>query len=739
MPLTSLLMLLSYGVLADEPTLPVLNWEPRSDWVNVKEHGAVGDGTADDTAAIQAVLDQVVDGTTVYLPPGTYRITSTLKLVGPRHGFTLIGQGRETKLSWGGPAGGKLFMDDGVAYSRYVGLVFEGHGQAAIGFWHYSDHRFETEVRHQYLAFTDFTEAGLLADPHDKYALAETTFEHCLFERCATGVSFTQFNDYDFTFDGSEFRDCGVGLHCSHGNYYVRDCRFDRSTKVDILSLPEHACSVRRCISVGSNAFIDHQNSVTPLTIESCWVKGWTRPEGCIGLNSPPVLLFDGRFEGGPDGSVPVRLNKGNQRLLTCGNEVVGGGPVVKPPPNAKVYELPAGQLGPSLTSVDHHFLDEPTRVPGRVFDAKRDYGAAGDGKTDDTAAIQRTIDAARAYRRDAIAYLPTGVYALTDTLRLTGGGYRVGGSGWRTRLTWAGADGGTMLRIEHPQGLVLEEMSIGTHDVGQMNNGLDVEQVGGDGPSKMTYDGVFVYGMYQRQPHRKGLKLSGLGPGEVVLMPHVQGNLQIVDSARATILGNCTYEGSITVEGKSPERDGLLGFMTRLATLVTHGLYLRDSQNIVMSDFYLEQANNGLVFEGNPGDPAGRATIAGAKLQFTVGKTEEAKGTAVDIRGYHGRIVLGPDQIYHDPPATRILQSGEQPVELTLLGLSFYAAHLAPEITDKAKLSIVGCEAVGMKDDPFRAEDSFDEETLAGVGAALDDYRRLGAADLKLNHGWTH
>jgi hypothetical protein len=45
---------LSLSLLAaDAPTIPALNWEPRSDWVNVKTLGAVGDGIADDTDAIQ--------------------------------------------------------------------------------------------------------------------------------------------------------------------------------------------------------------------------------------------------------------------------------------------------------------------------------------------------------------------------------------------------------------------------------------------------------------------------------------------------------------------------------------------------------------------------------------------------------------------------------------------------------------------------------------------------------------
>ncbi len=720
--------------------LPRLNWQPRSDWLSVHDHGAKGDGKVDDTAAIQKALDRVKPGTTVYFPAGEYRVTKTVTITGPAIGVTVIGHGRDTTLIWAGKAGGKLFEDDGVSASRYVGITFDGAGKAAVGFNHYSTKRFETEVLHRHLAFRNFTDAGLLAVKQDRYALAETTFDNCLFENCGRGAAFTSFNDYNWTFDGCEFRDCGVGIDCHHGNFYARNTHFENSKTVDIRALPEHGCSLRRCTSRGSHQFLFFKNSVSPFTIQDCHVAGWKNPAGAIQLDGAPVILFDCSFADPPNSAAPVQAMRAGQRVIASENVAKGCDATFRGPNDKFRYQVPAGKRKASLSSADRSFFRSTAKVPGKVFDAQRDFGAKGDGRADDTTAIQKCIDAARSHGKGAIAYIPSGVHVVKETLQITGKDYYVGGTGFLSKLFWKGAEGGTMVQVEQPDHLALEHLAIGNHDVGQMNNGIDVLQRGCGKPTFMTYDHVFTFGMYQKQPFRKGLHLTNLGPEETVKIDGVQGNLRFQNCARATILASTSFEGSVIVEGTGKRRDGFLGFLTRLSTITRHGLYVRGNHSVVMSDFYIEQADNGFVFEGDSGLPPGRITLQGGKLQFNVPKDKPNEGTAMTLNKYQGQIFFGHNQFYVNPPKVRIANTGNADTELTVMASLFYKTYLDLQGDKSLKLRMIANEGI----DHVTAEgdvtylDSTDKDAQAAakqLANALDDLRELGEWDLRLNH----
>ena len=306
-------------------TIPDLPWQKRSDWVDVKTDvapAAKGDGIADDTAALQKALDGAKDGSVIYLPAGTYRITNTLHLKRDHLlGYLFIGHGRGTKIVWDGAEGGEMLVESGATASRYRGMIFDGRGKAAVGLHHKGDGggggAFETEVGHRDMAFLNFTDAGILAYPQP--ATAEVMIENCLFENCRRGIAFIGWNMYDYTIDGCEFRRCGTAIYCDHGNTYVRNCHFEGSTEVDIFLHPEHGCSVRRCTSSGSGQFIQ-SSTMAPLTIQDCQVAGWTNTAGAMSLFGAPVTVFDCVFSNAPNDTPPVRIPWAPQHLFVSQN-----------------------------------------------------------------------------------------------------------------------------------------------------------------------------------------------------------------------------------------------------------------------------------------------------------------------------------------------------------------------------------------------------------------------------------
>jgi len=75
----------------------------------------------------------------------------------------------------------------------------------------------------------------------------------------------------------------------------------------------------------------------------------------------------------------------------------------------------------------------------------------------------------------------------------------------------------------------------------------------------------------------------------------------------------------------------------------------------------------------------------------------------------------------------------GTRPLEMILWGCSFYDAKLSVQKHDAAHIQLVGCNAVG--DKAAKIEETIPPDGLAPFSTALDDLRRLGEMDLKLNH----
>ncbi len=106
--------------------------------VNVREHGAAGDGIADDTAAIQAAITAATGsqaslrGGSVVFPKGTYRITDTVDIIQASAaiqgaGWSTATASREalgSVIVWDGPPGIPMFRLDYCWGTRLSGFRF---------------------------------------------------------------------------------------------------------------------------------------------------------------------------------------------------------------------------------------------------------------------------------------------------------------------------------------------------------------------------------------------------------------------------------------------------------------------------------------------------------------------------------------------------------------------------------------------------------------------------------------
>jgi hypothetical protein len=86
--------------------------------------------------------------------------------------------------------------------------------------------------------------------------------------------------------------------------------------------------------------------------------------------------------------------------------------------------------------------------------DLRRDYGAAGDGKTDDTAALQRALDDLVKHEKACVLYVPAGKYRVTRTVKTVRKAHTdcqgvavLGEDPATTALVWDGPKGGTLLQ----------------------------------------------------------------------------------------------------------------------------------------------------------------------------------------------------------------------------------------------------------------------------------------------------
>lgn len=696
------------------PPLPTQNldiapmtWSSgRSDWINVKSapYNAVGNGVADDTAALQSAFNAATVSSsfpkTVYLPPGTYRITQTLYWHTPvagwggGSGLALIGSGgdpgtrsyttRGTRILWAGPAGQPMLASTGVTRTRYMGIVWDGAGTAQSAYSHNSTTLYETEIRHENEAFLNFSAAGACGiysgDASATVATAETMVWNCLFYNCTTGatVGAALFNYYMWTFDGCEFEGCGTGINSPDGKCVVMNTHFSGSTVADITA--SQATRVRHCTSTGSFMFFKGGVSGAGFlfVIQDCLIDSWANPGGAMTFGDRgPNNVFDCTFTNPRNGTPPIYTNGSSTvptDLLLSQNYVSSGAALVGALGTNTVNQVtvPNGGRVSSLTSASQTFLQSTWPADGPIIDVVTSYGANPNyGVTDNTTAITNAIAAAKAANNGSIVYLPSGGYKISSTLALTGSNYSVQGSGVRTQVLWYGPANGSLITVADPQNLALRQM-----DLKIQNTATAVITQTGTGASSMTYDGIYEYAFSTSNPGADlynldgpGVVLAGLPAGSTVYIPNLAAPLTIQDSGPATILGKFLNVGQVNISGATQPKSGFLG--TAVLELLQNvpgnwSLTVNDNQNLVIGDYYSEQSYNDMQFLGGAGTTPGKFAVQFFKSECN------SPSTQISINNYQGNIFHGNGWMPANFNSATITQTGTNACTLTLEGINF-------------------------------------------------------------------
>jgi len=484
---------------------------PFASWIDAKrDFGAVGDGIADDTAALQGALNELrpyTNRAVLFLPAGTYRITQTLNVIrtvdSESKDIMIIGEDPSTTtLSWAGPTNG-VMISYGAWFAKMSRLTLDGRSSAKTGIAHgtlFSSINEFSDLVFQDLAF------GIEAGPPGGSGNAETAVERCQFVRCAqAGISLQNPNSLDWFVWNCEFDNCGVGVGNIYGagNFHVYESLFRNSGTADISIGNTGYFSVRNNTSIGSSAFF----TATP--VPSCGLvtlQGNTvlSPRGVPIQNGNygPVVLLDNRIQDYQGLAAQIESSAGFGCVgnwFSVSNAIPGG------------FDGPAGIRFDNAVACQKMALALP-KLPGALSHFNRPVIELS-GPTN-AAGLQAAINlAATMSGQRPIVHLPLGTCTVTQTVTIPAGcDVQVVGDGAKSALRWSGTGIGPVLRLAGPSRATLRDFIVFADSSTNQPDGIVIENCDQPG-ARIFFDQANVYFAQQA-----GLLAEGLVNANVAL-----------------------------------------------------------------------------------------------------------------------------------------------------------------------------------------------------------------------------
>lgn len=215
-------------------------------WISVTDYGAVGNGSTDDTTAIQNAINAAFGtsgsphGTTatlnsvLYFPPGHYKVTSTLVFTAVRGG-TILGAGRFTTKIEQFTSSTDLITTNGFDYCTVEGIEFVGNGGVCFNLdW---DGAAATSLQSNTFRDCYFQSGTIGLSIGSSGSMgSENLILNCFFaNQSVAGIKTCNFNALQNSVIGGDFQGCAIGIWIHFGSVpLISGVGFQSSTTADI-------------------------------------------------------------------------------------------------------------------------------------------------------------------------------------------------------------------------------------------------------------------------------------------------------------------------------------------------------------------------------------------------------------------------------------------------------------------------------------------------------------------------
>jgi hypothetical protein len=511
-------------------------------------YGATGDGATDDTSALQSALKDLGKSghaTVLYVPAGTYLITSTVTLQSQQHVSIIGADPNTTTLKWGGASGGVLLHIDGVAYSRFDRLTFAGSGTAGVlidqSLTGYSQGQyFDTGNEYADDVFQDAT-YGIRGGNNGQGA-AESSVLRCQFLRqTGAGIILKNFNALDWFIWYCTFNDNydGVSNTPGAGNFHVFGSLFQRSTNADIEISDLGLFSFRYNTSIGSKQFFVVPNTWAngaELTFQGNTIAD-TISDAAISIGTMgPVFLIDNVIasRSGATGAAVVEIGYDTADMVAVGNTFTVNSPMTVTSSMGTSRFINVDNQTVARSSLT---ITTPT-LPGVLPNNNRTVFEVPGGSSGST--IQTAINQAAALSgQRPVVHLAEGVYTILSTLTVPANAdVQIIGDGGLTDLQWGGPQGTSpVIELAGPSRAILRDFMIQTYG---KSAGIQVDNADQAGArifmEQPTLTRGLTAGLLVDQLDNAVVELHDFYPSQTSIAPAVTGTgLKVVGGPSAS------------------------------------------------------------------------------------------------------------------------------------------------------------------------------------------------------------